>query len=49
MIQSLHCLIGTSLNPYLNLATEEYLLDTVKPGQLILYSVSYTHLTLPTN
>ena len=37
MIQSLHCLIGTSLNPYLNLATEEYLLDTVKPGQLILY------------
>lgn len=37
MIQSLSCFIGTSFNPYLNLAIEEYLLERVKPGQMILY------------
>lgn len=37
MIEHLSYVIGKSKNPYLNLSIEEYLLDTVRPGQLILY------------
>ena len=36
MIEHLSYVIGKSKNPYLNLSIEEYLLDTVRPGQLIL-------------
>ena len=37
MINRLSYFISSSTNPYLNLAVEEYLLETVKPNQLILY------------
>ena len=37
MINRLSYFISSSTNPYLNLAVEEYLLETVKSNQLILY------------
>lgn len=37
MITELSYYIGNSFDPYRNLAVEEFLLETVRPGQMILY------------
>ena len=52
MIEKLYTIESGSLNPYLNMGLEEYLMYHTGREECILYlwqnAVSYTHLTLPT-